>query len=62
MPYNRCCSQQKAPAGLIGLSEYVMLMVKVVELLRELERIFGCVCRLGGRNTLLDNVGELAGR
>src|SRR5579864_2993117 len=59
-PHNRGRSQKKLLFRLIRFGEYVVLVVKVVELLRQLESILGGVGRLGGGDTLFDDVRKLS--
>ena len=59
--HHRCRGQKKSFTGFVGFGEDVVLVVEVVELLRELESIFCRVRRLGGGDALQHDVRELAG-
>ena len=48
-------------SGWVTLSQNVMVVVEVGELLRKLEGVLGEIGRLGGGDALVENEGETAG-
>ncbi len=61
MDQRRSRQQESLPVS-VGLGEDVMAVIEIVELLRQLESVFGGEGRLGRRNALFDDERSLTGQ